>query len=58
MNSCWKMKIQVRILVLDGVADVDVCVCVVFVDGADVVGVIDFNAEASTEGCMLSIQYF
>lgn len=38
--------------------DVDVCVCVVFVDGADVVGVIDFNAAASTEGCMLSIQYF
>lgn len=47
MNSCWKMKIQVQIIVLDGVAVVDVCLCAISVDAADVVVVIAFNAAAS-----------
>lgn len=54
MNSCWKMKIQVQILVLNSVA---VVVSVIFVDGSDIVVVIAFNTVASIKGCMLYILF-
>lgn len=55
MNSCWKMKIQVQIIVLDGVAVVDVCLCAISVDAADVVVVIAFNAAASGMYALYSV---
>lgn len=54
MNSCWKMKIQVQPLNVDVVTVVDVCLRVVFLDGADVVVVV-VNAAASIQGRTLCI---
>lgn len=49
------MKIQVQIIVLNGVAVVDVCLCAISVDAADVVIVIAFNAAASGMYALYSV---
>lgn len=58
MNSCWKMKIQVQILVLDVLLLWMFVPSVVCIDGADVdvvIVVIIYTAAASTQGCIYAL---